>query len=406
VDRWSDRDEGLTLVETVVALTVFAIVSAALSAVILNTTALSRNNRSRVVAASLATGELETAREEAGRRSVVTLEQGSTSSTRTVGETTYAIRRTATWTKTTATADSCTTAAGTTDNAYLRVSVDVTWPRMNGAAPVHADTLLTPALGTYSYATGNIAVRVTDRDDRGGADHLVTVEKDGITLTQRTTAEGCAFFAFVDPGTYTVRLGTPGYVDTLGNSTPSKTTTVTAAAPTASAVSFQYDRAASVLLADDRAFPLKTDTITLANDHYPTRQLSIALSSFPAKVFPWRDGVGLWAGSCRDAQPATPPHPSLTPGASVTTVVSGAPVDVTVTRNGVGAVEVPVTATHGPDPATCPTGATLPLGTTATDGTLHVSLPYGTWQLAAGSTAKAVTLTPGAAAVPVTLVAP
>ncbi|HLZ38294.1 MAG TPA: prepilin-type N-terminal cleavage/methylation domain-containing protein [Mycobacteriales bacterium] len=181
MDRWRDRDEGLTLVETVVALTVFAIVSAALAAVILNTTALSRNNRSRVVAASLAAGELETAREEAGRLSVVRLEQGSSTSTRTVGETTYTIRRSATWTKTTATADSCTTAAGATDNAYLRVSVDVTWSGTNGKARVHADTLLTPALGTFSYATGNIAVRVTDRDNRGSPDHLVTVEKAGTT---------------------------------------------------------------------------------------------------------------------------------------------------------------------------------------------------------------------------------
>lgn len=391
------------------ALTVFAIVSAALSAVILNTTALSPNNRSRVVAASLAAGELETAREEAGRLSVVRLEQGSTTSTRTVGETTYAIRRSATWTKTTATTDSCTTAAGATDNAYLRVSVDVTWSGMNGKAPVHADTLLTPALGTFSYATGNIAVRVTDRDNRGSPDHLVTVEKDGTTLRQRTTPEGCAFFAFVEPGTYTVRLGTPGYVDNNDDPTPAQTATVTAAASTAASASFTYDRAVAVTFTSYGAVPLKADTVTVANNGDLTKRKRLSVPAFPytTDLFPRRDGVAVWAGACGDAEPATPPHATLTPGGSVTTVVSGVPVAVTVTRNGSAnaAAGVPVTARHASDPASCPSGATLPLGTTTSGGTLQVSLPYGTWQLDAGWTAEAVTLTPGKAAESVALVA-
>src|SRR5512132_2025091 len=89
VGRWRGRDDGLSLVETIVALTIFAIVSAARSGVILNTTQVTRSTRSRVVAASLATRELETVREEAGRRPVVQLDQGSATSTRTLGETTY-----------------------------------------------------------------------------------------------------------------------------------------------------------------------------------------------------------------------------------------------------------------------------------------------------------------------------
>ena len=51
--RCHDGDEGLSLVETVVALTIFAIVAAALAGVILNTLALDRTDRSRVVGAKL-----------------------------------------------------------------------------------------------------------------------------------------------------------------------------------------------------------------------------------------------------------------------------------------------------------------------------------------------------------------
>lgn len=56
-----------------------------------------------------------------------------------------------------------------------------------------------------------------------------------------TTSDGCAFFAYLDPGTYTATISTTGYVDRQGSQPASQAVGVTASQITK--VQFDYDEA-------------------------------------------------------------------------------------------------------------------------------------------------------------------
>ena len=119
----------------------------------------------------------------------------------------------------------------------------VDWPNRAGAQPATADTELTPPVGAYSTTSGHIAVSVLDSD----ANPLYDV---GVTITgptaesSPTNSSGCAFFAFIPAGTYTVALNTVGYVDRQGNANPSQTVGVSVGQ--VSSVQFDYDKASTI----------------------------------------------------------------------------------------------------------------------------------------------------------------
>ena len=73
------------------------------------------------------------------------------------------------------------------------------------ARPCSEVTTLAPPVGAYSPSSGSIAVKVFD--STGAVAQNINVQVAGPTnQTQQTTTEGCAYFAFLTPGTYTVRV--------------------------------------------------------------------------------------------------------------------------------------------------------------------------------------------------------
>ena len=75
-----------------------------------------------------------------------------------------------------------------------------------GTAPVRRATTLAPPVGAYSAATGSIAAKVFDADRAPAVEASACRSSGPSTQTQQTTTEGCAFFAFLTPGTYTVTV--------------------------------------------------------------------------------------------------------------------------------------------------------------------------------------------------------
>ena len=96
---------------------------------------------------------------------------------------------------------------GIGSNAILQVTESVTWPGAGATAPVRSTTAL--------VAAGRRVLR-RDRLDRGqGAQRRRAARSSNIagvdhrarsSQSQTTTAEGCAFFAFLTPGAYTVSV--------------------------------------------------------------------------------------------------------------------------------------------------------------------------------------------------------
>jgi prepilin-type N-terminal cleavage/methylation domain-containing protein len=399
-------DSGLSLVEMMVSMVVFAIVSSAVVATLVNGLNLTRNNRSRDVAANLASREIDSARNTDLSKlqlGLVMRPAVGEEPLYTVDGTSYTVKRTAEWVSKDAKVGACDGGAGTRQ-AYLRVSVSVSWPRM-GSKTVKADTLITPKIGSYNSASGSLSIKVRDRDARPVGNVPVTISGPSGVLSESTSDDGCAFFAFLKEGDYTVTANKPTYVDLTGVAAPS--TTLAAKVGQVTAYAYDYDVGTIIktrLEGPDATFlvpngvPVRLGNTNGAFPYGVTVPFpSSAGTALAGPVFPFAQGYTLWAGDCADAKPPSPPLVTTDPGATPTAAAAMPGVIVNTSADAV------VYAFHAADtnPAGCPAGASYNLGTT-TGLTMNVALPYGTWRLSTdpsptGTTGTTVTLVPGAA---------
>ena len=246
-DAKSRSESGLSLIELLVALTVFALLAGGLVLLVESGLGLARNNRNRSIAANLASQEMDAVRQA----KFTTLPIGLTTTTVPVASVPYVVNRNSEWVNNNSASGACDS-SGTTPKV-LRVSVDVSWPDMRGVPPARSSTVITPPVGSYDPNTGHIAVKVRNGDAAPLGGVPVRVVGPGVDKTVASTdalaaSPGCAFFAFLPAGSYTVSLGLSGYVDRQGTATPAQTAGVVVGAT--SSVAFDYDRAALVAAHD------------------------------------------------------------------------------------------------------------------------------------------------------------
>jgi prepilin-type N-terminal cleavage/methylation domain-containing protein len=399
-------DSGMTIIELLVAIVVFAVVASGVAVAMGSSLDLARNNRNRSVSANLASLEMDKVRSA----DFTTLAPGLVTSTRIVDGVGYTIERDSEWVSQNATTGACDSPSGSKP-AYLRVTVEVRWPNMSGARPVTSQTILTPPVGAYDPNSGHIAVKVVDSTGGPASGHLVTVSGPGGVKTQ-TTADGCAFFAYLAAGSYTVSLGTTGYVDRQGDNTPQQTAGVTVG--TIKSLQFDYDQAATLelTLGQDPAYPLPDGfPVTIANTSLLPTGSRVVTGTGSARtipnLFPYADGYRVWVGDCGDNDPegvddtGTPYHSgdvrqviATPPGQTVSATINVKRLDV----RSVDSINSPVTgavvrAAHEPDDQ-CG-GYDVTLGTTGPLlNSVQASLPYGRWTITSDTSGQTKNLSP------------
>jgi prepilin-type N-terminal cleavage/methylation domain-containing protein len=412
-----DSERGMTMIELMVALVVFAIASTAIVAGLISTMQSTRTSRNRLQASSLAAREMEILRNEFRSSAATALAVGSANVTNphplpggtagadlTIDGSPYTVVRNVEWLPA-GTGQSACDGGATLSYPSLAVNVSVTWPRMGGnIKPVVSNTVLTPPKNTLAVGTSFVGVRVLDVAAGKVAGQTVNLTGPGGTFSDTTAVDGCAVFALTVPGTYTASLNpASGYVDTTWNPNPTQTATVGTA--TLTQVSFSYDKAATL--------PVQLTTLsgyalpqTLPQISFYNTGLPLGVKIVPAtgavttvgNLWPFNDGYALWAGSCRQSDPlvaGSTRDPSVVLAAGVTaptTNVRLAPVQVNVTFASGGAVAPLATVTATPVDNTNCAGTdlapALTLGVTdSVTGILKTSLPVGKWNL------KAVLLT-------------
>ncbi len=405
------------------AIFIFGIVITGVVAGMSSALNLTRQDRNRSIAANLASQEMDTVRST----DFTDLPLGQVITTQSIDGVPYTVTRDTEWLTASATQGPCqTTGSGSNAFAYLGVDVLVRWSNMGGVKPVESHTVVTPPVGTYGTNTG--AVAVTVKDSTGAAEQGITVELDDSTGTlvdsQQTFTDGCAFFAYENPGSYTVKLTAPtGYVSDQDVVTPSLPATV--AGGSIVPLQFQYDRASSLALTLVPALGSLPASpvlpVTVGNSHFSpsgTKSFTGTGATGLTQMFPYTDGYTTWAGTCSDADPqgtkpssapfyvgATRGTPlSVTPGNTTAGTIS-LPALTVVTQTSAGVARpTTVTATHvvpagstGGVDAKCTGGETYNLGVTnGTTGSLTVALPYGSWTLSAsgGSATATASLSP------------
>jgi prepilin-type N-terminal cleavage/methylation domain-containing protein len=417
---------GFTMVEVVMSIFIFGIVITGVIAGMSSALNLTRQDRNRSIAANLASQEMDTVRST----DFTDLPLGELITTQTVDGVPYTVTRDTEWLTASATQGPCQ-ATSTSSNAfaYLGVDVLVTWNNMTGIPPVASHTVVSPPVGTYSNNTG--AVAVTVKDSTGAPNDGVTVELDDSTGaqvdSQQTFTDGCAFFAYEPPGSYTVKLTAPsGYVNDQevaccnGTVWPSLPATVSAGSIVPLQFQFDQDAALSLTMAPSGG-SLPTSPaqvpITIGNSHITpsgTKTFTGTGATGLTQLFPYTDGYTTWAGTCSDADPqgtkpagnpfyvgATRGTPlSVTPGGTTAGTVT-LPSAILTTQTSVGvARSATLTATHvvptgssGGVDAKCTTGEVYTLGvTSASTGALTAALPYGSWTITASGSVKSMVL--------------
>ena len=380
----ANGEAGFSLLEVVVALAIFSVFSLALLTMILSSARLAASGRARTAAGHVAQSVLD----EARAAGAVAVAPGRTTETRSVDGRDFTIVREARFISRGAGGGSCSSPGVP---SFLRVRVSVTTPAMGRAAPAEANTLIAPRVGDVDTATGNVAVTVVDRDGAPAVAVPVTLAAGttaGSGPTQFTTSEGCAFFAFVSPATYTAVLDQAGWVGPTGTRTVTVTTSVRASV-TAN-VQMQYDKAGRLTLQPvvQLGYPAPRDLAwTLYNTAFVNGTKTIeptgALPVVVPEVFPARDGYSGWPGRCAANDPGQlrPSAVVVERGGSATLAASLKPVSVEAQDNAGRKLTSAwrLVAEQAAD-AGCSSGQTYQFNVSASaGGTADISLPSGDW---------------------------
>jgi hypothetical protein len=262
---------------------------------------------------------------------------------------------------------------------------------MRGVDPVEAQTIVTPPVGSYDEDTGHLAVRVVDRGGQPVDGVQVSIAGPD-PQSQFTSSDGCVFFGFLTPGSYTATASATGYVSDQGATSPAQSVAVVSGA--IASLLFLYDRAATLNLTlvgkDAGSAAPAAVYVTLFNTSIlPSGLLPKAGSGSPRQVtglFPFSAGYSVWAGRCADADPAfypggaRPDPATVDPGTTTDETVLMPEITVTVTVAGVPSANRTIAATHA-SATGCTGGESFTIGTTNSSGQLTFALPYGTWQV-------------------------
>jgi prepilin-type N-terminal cleavage/methylation domain-containing protein len=426
-------DAGVSLIELMMAIMIFAIAMAGITAGFVSVGQKTRLNKDRVAAANLASRELEIVRNvfnasSAGPSTVAAdldvsngypLPGGTVGSPLVVDSVPYTVFRRAQWLPAGTGQSPCDGGSGVT-YPTLAVNVKVTWPFMGQVKPIESNTLLTPPKGVLASSTSFVAVKVLGSNGLGKEDVPVTIAGTGGTYTATTAEDGCATVAVASSGTYTASLNSSGWVDFYGAANPSKT--VTASSSSISRLTFNYDRAARLQLslstADGYALPTGLRSITLGNTGLQpsgtqVKDIGTGGSATITTLWPFSDGYTMWAGSCDQSDPAAAGGSRasavvLPSSGSATTTTELAPVQVNVTTSTGAAISgATVTATPLSTISCVASENPLTLGVTNSSGQLKTSLPAGSWTLKVtgrtpvGAWPNTPELVPGAVAVTV-----
>ena len=412
-------DDGFTLIEVIVAMFIFAIISLGVASALITTMRVTNDSVARQTASSLAASLIDQARTTTD---LTTLNSSATPTNVTVGGRTYHVSTTVLWGSATGGSDAqCSSGSGALLNKAVKIQV--TWDGMDPkGAPAEADTVVAPKSRISAIDKGVIIVSVKNAQGAGNPGVTISVipsktNPNGASAITApiapTDAQGCGYVLNVTPGTYTVSITKPGTstpsVDIYQSTTPSQSVDVSAAST--SPAPFQFDQSAvftanyatnfvgSVLL------PLTLDT-SFVN----TYGMYVTNSAGPYYLHPFSAGYTALAGSLGTSGGSASNCLSVDPGAWLTTkdasgtwsgirpkgvaAPAGGPVTApvpmgvaTVTGSANGYIKA-VAQTTGPAPSGnpgCAAPATYLFKLPAT-GVANLALPFGSWQLLSGTT--------------------
>ncbi|WP_066517703.1 prepilin-type N-terminal cleavage/methylation domain-containing protein [Curtobacterium ammoniigenes] len=414
-----EGEAGFTVIEVMVAMMVFAIMSIGIAYGITNALQLTQSSRGRETAVALASQDIDQMRQLAALSATGVQNVVSTSYTKLVGGVTYTVNRSANWVSSDGTLSAC--GSSSSELAYKNVAETVSWSGGHGAS---LSTTMTSSIAPPSAVSipgdGTITISVLNAAGTGNAGVTIAITPvsggGGAALATQppvTNSSGCSIATNVHPGTYTVTATAPGGIDTKQSavSPPAPIPSKTVVAGGSTFVSFTYDQAATITTtyaSGGAILPISMPTTLYSTGQYSTmtpwgNTVVTSATSESMTVFPF-PSYTMYAGTyngnpgstnCLSPNPAqwTVPNASGQVGTPVTpigtspgqTTVTTSPIMMgvfSVSGLSVGSWLVATTTTpasNSGDPG-CSAGMTLrfPRITAANE---TFALPFGTWSL-------------------------
>lgn len=419
----TNRENGFTLVEVVVAMAIFMLISLGLLHTMNSVLVVTRDSKARHVAGNLAAQEIDLVRD-----AVDLFALNDDSRTVTVNGDTFAVTRSTAWVTADDELQACGAGGGTL--RFKHVKVTVSWSSGGSTKQVESDTLINPSTRINDPELGTILVVVKSAISGEGVSGIPVraVPTSGATLTATTDSAGCAYFLKAAPSTYTVNLSSPTgttYVDPSSSSTPVQTAGVVRGE--AASVPFFYDRAGALRImygggAATGILPNNLPT-TLMSTRDPSALVGTS-SANPRNVTvaPWPDGYSPIAGNAVTCEASDPARwaatATLAEGTRIAPVAaeSGSTSDTVnvpmgaVRVTNVGSARYVVAVSTIPrlegEPG-CVTSQVLRFDQVASNSSPTILLPYGSWTIHTGSsTSYSATASNQVAASRLTLVSP
>jgi type II secretory pathway pseudopilin PulG len=291
---------GSVLVEVLVGTVLLALTTAAVLDGLDGAQKTGRKNKDRSASATLAQQDLERLR--ALPPSV--LNGLSETRTVTVANVPYTVVSRSDWVSDASGLASCV--SSNTQSEYMQLTSTVHSPA-SVDEPVSATSFLTPPVGAFGANTGTATVKLTDRDGEPHAGVGVSMTGPGSEIGA-TNDLGCAIFAYIPIGNWTAQVN-GGLVNWSGES------------PAESQVTVAVNKTSLTQLEVDVPASLRASFVTPAGVATSYKAISVANSKLanglkaytwsPAtatrdveSLFPFHDGYGVYAGSCKANNPA------------------------------------------------------------------------------------------------------
>lgn len=406
-----DDDRGITMVEVVVAMVIFAMIAVGVAQGIVISTKIAADAQNRTVALNLNSSQLDFVRTQSPY-AVSSTSQSTPTATTNIDGITYTTWQTVAWVG----LDGADRSCGAVNSSFqlMRVRVQTVWTGQLSTSPdATSDALLSSDNTIKDPGNGTIFIKVTKADGSPYADLQLTAKStDGTALAvPKTNSDGCAFITKVAPGSYTVTASTTGNID-RSNSATSVSPVLNVTAGSAVPVSLDYDVDTSIRVTyqtnqSDVHFPSNFVTTwftaSTVPPYYRKSGTPGTVDLFPSPKAGYSGVAGpLVPASNPDVTTCLSPDPSNwdagTVGGAVlldgarpdpATAVAGGnpsysvPVGVLQAQGGPSDDGYTIVATSAPatagDPG-CATGMTYTFSVSGSSPKL--ALPYGTWSLA------------------------
>lgn len=422
-------EAGFTVVEVMVAMLVFAVISVGIAYGIANTLQLTQSNRGRATAVALASQDIDDLRQTAAASTTGIFNVvDSLGAQQQLGGVVYTIDRSVRWVQSDGASGACGTSTGKL--AYKSVVETVSWPNPRGGQRLSATmtSAIAPSSAVTDPSYGTIIVSATDASGAPNPGVTISITPvaggGGAALAAQprpTDSQGCSYAINVQQGDYTVTASEPGGIDT-SQAAVSQQTPLTVVAGASTPVPFVYDLASTMTVnyAQGLNAMMPTNMVTtLANgagarstftnwtDAAATRVTST--SSLRMSVFPFTSGYFPYAGpyatgtstSCLSPNAAAwttpnaqgvlgkaPPVVATAPGKDADPKPANIQMGVATLKLSGGQPYVVAVSSGSPSPGDpgCSAGMTMTFPAAQNANSTVIALPFGTWKLYTSNT--------------------